>query len=148
MKESKGQVRDFWNLARSAENRLNTVEKLSKFLAIPDTRGMGSFLESVLANNSRNAIRVLKGLETDYIEWKDRLEQLIYEILEDYYKISTLNYSIAQTANLRKLGQAYKVQDYGVILDYLLTIDKADTAYQKLYVLATLGVEGVRNANI
>ncbi len=144
IKESKGQVRDMLKLLQVAsEHKLNTVKKLEKFLALPDTRGMGAFLSAVLAGNSKLAVRVLKGLKTDLIEWRDRLEQLIYEMLEDHYGISQLTYSESQTARLRSLTTQYSLEKFGIILDYLLKITRADTAFQLLYVLAVLGVDNV-----
>lgn len=140
VKESKGQVRDLLKLLQiAAEQKLTTTEKLEKFLAIPDTRGMGSFLTAVLENEPKNALRVLKGLNTDLIEWKERLETLIYEILEDKYGISELHYPIAQTVKFRELANVHKPQMFGRILDYLLRITKSEMAYQLLYVLATVG---------
>ena len=143
MKESRGQVRDLLkHLQVAVEQKLNTAEKFARRLAIPDTRGMGSFLDAVLSNNSRDAIKVLRGLNTDLIEWRLRLEELIYEILEDLFKISELTYSLAQTQKLRELGAKYTPRAFGKVLDYLLKINKAENAFQLLYVLATLGVEG------
>lgn len=142
VKESKGQVRDLLKLLQVAsEQKLTTIEKLQKFLALPDTRGMGSFLEAVLSGNTRLAVRVLKSLNADLLEWRDRLEQLIYEILEDYYGISELTYSVAQAVKLRELPKKYPAVLFGKVLDYLLKINKAETAFQWLYVLATLGAE-------
>lgn len=143
VKESKGQVRDLLKMLQvAAEQKLKSAEQFSKFLALPDTKGMGAFLSAVLSGNAKVAVKVLKGLNTDLLEWKNRLEQLIYEILEDKFEISELNYSIVQTSKLRELGNTYKPIAFGKILDYLLKINKSENAYQLLYVLATLGVEG------
>lgn len=143
IKESKGQVRDLLKMLQvAAERKLTTAEKFSKFLALPDTRGMGAFLSAVLSGNSKMGVKVLKELNTDLLEWRNRLETLIYEILEDRYEISELAYPIAQATKLRELGATYKPQAFGKILDYLLKITKSENAYQLLYVLATLGVEG------
>ena len=128
----------------ASEQSLNTAEKLARFLAIPDTRGMGAFLSAILKGDAKMAVRVLKGLNTDLLEWRNRLEQLIYEILEDKYEIEELAYPIAQASKLRELGASYRAEDFGVILDYLLKVNRADNAFQLLYVLATLGVDGVR----
>lgn len=144
VKESKGQVRDLLKLLQVAsEQGLTTAEKLSKFLAIPDTRGMGAYLQAVLSGNAKMAVKVLKSLNTDLLEWRNRLEKLIYEILEDKYEISELNYPIAQAQKLRELGQTYEPMLFGKVLDYLLRVNKAENAYQLLYVLATLGAENV-----
>lgn len=145
VRESKGQVRDLLKLLQVAsEQSLNTAEKLARFLAIPDTRGMGAFLSAILKGDAKMAVKVLKGLNTDLLEWRNRLEQLIYEILEDKYEIEELAYPIAQASKLRELGSSYRAEDFGVILDYLLKVNRADNAFQLLYVLATLGVDGVR----
>lgn len=142
VRESKGQVRDLLKMLQiAAEQGYTTAEQFSKFLAIPDTKGMGAFLSAVLAGNTKLAVKVLKDLNTDLIEWKNRLETLIYEILEDKYEISELSYPIQQTSKFRELAATYKPQAFGKILDYLLKINKADNAYQLLYVLATLGVD-------
>ena len=142
VKESKGQVRDLLKLLQVAcEQHFTTAEKLSKFLALPDTKGMGAFIEGVLGNNSKLAVRVLKSLNTDLLEWRNKLEELVYEILEDKYEVSELSYSITQTAKLRELGQKYSPKQFGKFLDYLIRINRADNAYQLFYVLATLGVD-------
>nr|DAH56610.1 MAG TPA: activator clamp loader [Caudoviricetes sp.] len=142
IKESKGQVRDLLKLMQVAsEQKLTSAEKLARFLAIPDTRGMGAFLQAVLSGNSKMAVKVLKGLNTDLLEWRNRLEQLIYEILEDKFGISELAYPLAQAQKLRELGRDYAPVEFGKILDYLLKVHKVDNAYQLLYVLATLGVD-------
>ena len=144
IKESKGQVRDMLKLLQvAAEQNLNTIEKLEKFLALPDIRGMGAFLSAVLGGNSKLAVKVLTDLNTDLIEWRDRLEQLIYELLEDVYGIRPLPYSESQTSKLRSLTSLYSLEKFGKILDYLLKVNRADTAYQLLYVLAVLGVDNV-----
>lgn len=144
VKESKCQVRDMLKLLQvAAEHNLNTVEKLEKFLALPDIRGMGAFLSAVLSGNSRLAVKVIKGLNTDLIEWRDRLEELIYEVLEDHYGISKLAYSDSQTRKLRELATLHPLEKFGKILDYLLKVNRSETAYQMLYVLAVLGVDNV-----
>lgn len=141
IRESKGQVRDLLKLLQVAsEQHLTTAEKLQKFLAIPDTRGMGAYLDAVLSGNAKMAVKVLKSLNTDLMEWRNRLEQLVYEILEDKFNINELTYPIAQTSKLRQLGETYTPQQFGKVLDYLLKVNRADTAYQLLYVLATLGI--------
>lgn len=144
IKESKGQVRDMLKLLQLAsEQKLNTVEKLERFLALPDIRGMGSFLTAILEGNSKLAVRVLKGLNTDMLEWRDRLEELVYEILEDHYGIKELAYSDSQTQRLRSLPTLHSLEKFGKVLDYLLKVNKAETAFKMLYVLAVLGVDNV-----
>ena len=144
VKESRGQVRDMLKLLQvAAEHRLNTVEKLEKFLALPDIRGMGAFLSGVLSGNSRLAVKVLKGLNVDLIEWRDRLEELIYEVLEDHFGIRKLPYSESQSSRLRELVTLHSLKKFGRILDYLLKVNRSETAYQMLYVLAVLGVDNV-----
>lgn len=141
VKESKGQVRDMLKLLQVAsERKLTTVEKLASFLAVPDIKGMGSYLSAVLEHNAKLAVKVLKTLNTDLLEWCNRLEELIYEILEDKFGISQMMYPLAQAAKLRQLGQEHEPQEFGKILDYLLKVKRADEAYQQLYVLATIGV--------
>ncbi len=144
VKESRGQVRDMLKLLQvAAEHKLNTVEKLEKFLALPDIRGMGAFLSGVLSGNSRLAVKVLKGLNVDLIEWRDRLEELIYEVLEDHFGIRKLPYSESQSSRLRELVTLHSLKKFGKILDYLLKVNRSETAYQMLYVLAVLGVDNV-----
>lgn len=144
VKESKGQVRDMLKLLQiAAEQNLDTVEKLEKYLALPSIKGMGAFLSAVLSGNSRLAVRVIKGLNTDLIEWRDRLEQLIYEVLEDHYGISKLPYTDSQTSKLRELTTLHPLEKFGKILDYLLKVNRSETAFQMLYVLAVLGVDNV-----
>lgn len=144
VKESGGQVRDMIKLLQvAAEQNFNTVEKLEKFLALPDTRGMGAFLSAALSGNSKLGVKVLKDLNTDLLEWRDRLEQLIYELLEDKYGLRPLVYSESQAAKLRELTSQHELYKFGKILDYLLKITRADTAYQLLYVLVVLGVDNV-----
>ena len=144
VKESKGQVRDLLKMLQvAAEQDYTTAEKFSKFLAIPNTKGMGAFLSAILSGDAKLAIKVLKQLNTDLIEWKNRLEALVCEILEDKYEISELQYPIQQTSKFRELAETYRPQAFGKILDYLLKINKSDNAYQLLYVLATLGVDEI-----
>lgn len=144
IRESKGQVRDLLKMLQvAAEQKYTTAAEFSKFLALPDIKGMGAFLQAILDGNSKTAIKVLKGLNTDLMEWRNRLESLIYEILEDKYEIEELRYPIQQTSKLRQLAETYRPQCFGKILNYLLKITKAETAYQLLYVLATLGVEEI-----
>ena len=50
---------------------------------------------------------------------------------------------IAQAQKLRELGTTYDPVLFGKVLDYLLKVNKAENAYQLLYVLATLGAENV-----
>ena len=146
VKESKGQVRDLLKLLQlAAEQKLTTVEKLSKFLALPDTKGMGAYLAAVLSGEAKLAVKVLKGLTTDLLEWRNRLEALIYEILEDKYGISELKYPLAQTMKFRELAEKFPPSDFGKVLDFLLRVNRADTAYRLLYVLATLGVDNVNS---
>ena len=142
VRESKGQVRDLLKLLQVAsEQGLATEEKLRRFLAIPDTRGMGAYIDAVLSGNAKMAVKVLKGLSTDLLEWRNRLEQLVYEVLEDRFEIEELSYPIAQTSKLRQLGANYTTKQFGKLLDFLLKITKAETAYQLLYVLAVEGID-------
>ena len=142
VRESKGQVRDLLKLLQVAsEQGLKTEEKLRRFLAIPDTRGMGAYIDAVLSGNAKMAVKVLKGLSTDLLEWRNRLEQLVYEVLEDRFEIEELSYPIAQTSKLRQLGANYTPKQFGKLLDFLLKITKAETAYQLLYVLAVEGID-------
>lgn len=142
VRESKGQVRDLLKLLQVAsEQGLATEEKLRRFLAIPDTRGMGAYIDAVLSGNAKMAVKVLKGLSTDLLEWRNRLEQLVYEVLEDRFEIEELSYPIAQTSKLRQLGANYTPKQFGKLLDFLLKITKAETAYQLLYVLAVEGID-------
>lgn len=142
VRESKGQVRDLLKLLQVAsEQGLATEEKLRRFLAIPDTRGMGAYIDAVMSGNAKMAVKVLKGLSTDLLEWRNRLEQLVYEVLEDRFEIEELSYPIAQTSKLRQLGANYTPKQFGKLLDFLLKITKAETAYQLLYVLAVEGID-------
>lgn len=141
VKESKGQVRDLLKLLQVvAQQSLNTEEKVNKYLAVPPTAGMGSFIMSVLGGQPKNAIKVLKGLEVDYIEWVSRLRDLVYEILEDKFGIKSLPYTLAQSAKLRALGESFEVSQFGKLLDAFLRITKPDQAYSQLYTLSVLGV--------
>ena len=144
IKESKGQVRDLLKLLQvAAEQGYTTAEQFSKFLALPDTKGMGAFLQAILDSDAKLAVKVLKSLNTDLLEWCNRLESLIYEILEDKFNITQLSGPIQQVAKLEDLANRHTPQEFGKILDYLLKITKSDTAYQLLYVLALLGVEEI-----
>ena len=141
IKESRGQVRDMLKLLQIAsEQKLDTVDKLSKFLAIPDIKGMGSYLLAVLEHKPKLALKVLKSLNTDLLEWCNRLEELIYEILEDKFEIRQMIYPVAQVAKLRQLAMDHEPVEFGKILDYLLRVRKAEEAFQQLYILSILGV--------
>lgn len=142
IKQSKGQMRDLLKiLQRAVEQGCRTAEQLRKALELPSAQGMGSYLQGVLSGDSKLAVRALKSITSDLIEWKKALEDLIYDVLEDKYGISELSYSVTQTAKLRELASTYRPQAFGKILDYLLRVDKSETAYQMLYVLATVGVD-------
>lgn len=143
VRESQGQVRDLLKMLQvAAEQGYKTAADFSKFLALPDVKGMGAYLTGVLSGDAKLAIKALKTVEGDLLEWRKRLEKLIYEILEDAFDISELQYPIAQSTKLRELGQAYRPAQFGKILDFLLRVDKAETAPKLLYVLATVGVAG------
>lgn len=144
VKESQGQVRDLLKkLQLAAEQGYTSAAKFRKVLALPDVGGMGSYLSGVLSGNAKQAVKSLKSVETDLLEWRNKLEKLIYEILEDRFGISELNYSLTQTTKLRELGTNYTPVAFGKILDFLLRVDRAESAYQLLYILATLGVDNV-----
>lgn len=144
IKESKGQVRDMLKLLQvAAEQNFNTIEKLQKFLALPDIRGMGAYLDAVVNNKPNLAVRVLKSIDGDLLEWRNRLEDLIYELIEDNLGIRPLTYTEAQNAKLRELMSVAPISMLGSVLNYLLRVYRADTAYQLLYVLAVLGVNYV-----
>ena len=146
VRESQGQVRDLLKMLQiAAEQGYKTAEQFSKFLALPDVKGMGAYLTGVLSGDAKYAVRALKEVQkqgVDLLEWRKRLEKLIYEILEDTFDISELEYPIGQSTKLRELGQAYRPAQFGKILDFLLRVDKAETAPKLLYVLATVGVAG------
>lgn len=146
IKESKGQMRDLLKtLQKAVETGITTVSQMAESLGIPDVKGMGSYLTAVLNNDSKTAVRALKDVadKTDsLLSWKARLEDLIYEILEDNYGLGELNYPLMQAQKLRQLTEQHKPQIFGKVLDYLLKIYKEETAFQVLYVLAVLGVEG------
>jgi len=146
IKESKGQMRDLLkNLQKAVQTGINTVAKMSESLGIPDVKGMGAYLNAVLSNNTKTAIKALKEVndKTDsLLSWKTRLEDLIYEILEDHYGLAELPYPLQQAQRLKELATEHKPQMFGKVLDYLLKIYKDDNAFQVLYVLAVLGVDG------
>ena len=143
VRESQGQVRDLLKMLQvAAEQGYKTAADFSKFLALPDVKGMGAYLTGVLSGDAKLAIKALKTVEGDLLEWRKRLEKLIYEVLEDAFDISELQYPIAQSTKLRELGQLYRPAQFGKILDFLLRVDKAETAPKLLYVLATVGVAG------
>ena len=143
VRESQGQVRDLLKMLQvAAEQGYKTAADFSKFLALPDVKGMGAYLTGVLSGDAKLAVKALKTVEGDLLEWRKRLEKLIYEILEDAFDISELQYPIAQSTKLRELGQLYRPAQFGKILDFLLRVDKAETAPKLLYVLATVGVAG------
>lgn len=144
IKESKGQVRDMLKLLQvAADQNLDSVEKLEKFLALPDIKGMGAFLAAVLGGNSKLAVRVLKSLNTDLLEWRNKLEELVYEILEDFYGIKSLTYNESQASKLKELPRIHPIEKFGRILDYMLKVNRSETAFQLLYILAVLGVDNV-----
>lgn len=143
VRESQGQVRDLLKMLQvAAEQGYKTAADFSKFLALPDVKGMGAYLTGVLSGDAKLAVKALKTVEGDLLEWRKRLEKLIYEVLEDAFDISELQYPIAQSTKLRELGQTYRPAQFGKILDFLLRVDKAETAPKLLYVLATVGVAG------
>jgi DNA polymerase III gamma/tau subunit len=143
IKESRGQPRDLLKgLQIAAENRLDTLEKYFKWLQKPSTKGMVNYIDGVLTGKPTHALTALKAVETsELVEWRRRLEDMIYEMLEDRYVAPNLaSYSEPVRNKLRELTATIPVVKFGLMLDSLLRVSNAEDAYRQLYILAVKGV--------
>lgn len=142
VRESKNQVRDMLKLLQVvAENKLDDLEKLNTYLQKPKTDNMASFIKGVIEGDSKLAIRALHAVESNELElWVRRLEEFIYDALEDYYNISKLNLPVVVANKVREVTSRNDIRKFGKMLDRLLWIKDNKDAFQQLYVLATMGV--------
>lgn len=143
IKESKGQPRDLLkSLQISAENGLDTVEKYFKWLQKPSIRGMVNYIEGVLKAKPASALMALKAVETsELVEWRRRLEDMIYEMLEDkFIERGLQSYSQPVRDKMRELTSTVETVRFGALLDKLLLVNNAEDAYRMLYVTAVQGV--------
>lgn len=139
--QSKGQARDLLKLLQTAvEAKVKTRDSLAKLLAIPDRKGMGSFVKAVLGRQPKTAIKVLKSIDTDLLEWTKECGEFIYTLLEDRYGIKELTGDVLISSKLKELALEFEPSLFGKFLTALLQIQKADTAYAMLYALALTGV--------
>lgn len=139
-----GQVRDLLKLLQTAaESNLNDVEKVKKFLAIPDSKGMRTFINAVLARTPKSGVPIIKSISTDLLEWIAALQEHIYELLEDKYGIKEIN--CADNITLRKqikaIEEKFNDRQFGALLTALNRVTNADTAYAQLYALLFRGVD-------
>lgn len=144
VKQARGQVRDLLKLLQTVcEGGLDDITKVKKLLAIPDSKGMRSFIASVLNHNPRSGIKIIKGIETDLLEWVVAVQEHIYEILEDKYKVK--EFFCGDNATLRQQITDFETKftdkQFGLLLTELNRIRNADTAFAQLYALLFRGVD-------
>ena len=142
VKESKNQVRDMLKLLQIvAESKLDNLEKLNSYLQKPKIDGMASFVKGVIEGDSKLAIRALHAVEINELEaWARSLEEFIYDALEDFYGISTLNLPVVVANKVRETTSRNDIKKFGKLLDKLLYVKDNKDAFQQLYVLAAMGV--------
>ena len=141
--QSNGQMRDLLKLLQTTcEAKLDSVEKLKKFLAIPDNKGMRNFINAVLSGNPKNGIKVLNEIDTDLLEWILALQKHIYQLLEDKYGITPINTKDITTYNkIKALENKFTDRQFGALLTELNKINRAETAYAQLYALLFRGID-------
>lgn len=136
-----GQVRDLLKLLQTTcEGNLNDVDKLKKFLAIPDTKGMRNFINAVLAPIPKVGIPILNSINTDLLEWVQALQAHIYELLEDKYGVREIAADITTKTKIKALEQKFTDKQFGALLTELNKIQRNETAYAQLYALLFRGV--------
>lgn len=144
VQQSKGQVRDMLKLLQTTcEGNLNDVTKLQKFLAIPDSNGMRTFINAVLAHQPKQGVAIIKKINTDLIEWVIALQNHIYQLLEDKYNITPFPFgdNITLQKQVKTIEGLFTDQQFGLLLTELNKIRNVDTAYAQLFALLFRGVE-------
>lgn len=144
VQQSKGQVRDLLKLLQTAcEGNLNDLTKLQRFLAIPDSNGMRTFINAVLSHQPRQGIAIIKKINTDLIEWVIALQNHIYQLLEDKYDITPFPFgdNITLQKQVKTIEGLFTDQQFGLLLTELNKIRNVDTAYAQLFALLFRGVE-------
>ena len=144
VQQSKGQVRDMLKLLQTTcEGNLNDVIKLQKFLAIPDSNGMRTFINAVLAHQPKQGVAIIKKINTDLIEWVIALQNHIYQLLEDKYNITPFPFgdNITLQKQVKTIEGLFTDQQFGLLLTELNKIRNVDTAYAQLFALLFRGVE-------
>ena len=141
--QSNGQMRDLLKLLQTTcEAKLDSIEKLKKFLAIPDNKGMRNFINAVLSGNPKNGVKVLNEIDTDLLEWIAALQKHIYQLLEDKYGITPINTKDITTYNkIKALENKFTDRQFGALLTELNKINRAETAYAQLYALLFRGID-------
>ncbi len=136
-----GQVRDLLKLLQTTcEGNLNDVDKLKKFLAIPDTKGMRTFINAVLSHDPKSGISILNSITTDLLEWVQALQAHIYEILEDKYGIREASANETAKKQIKIVANRFTDRQFGALLTELNKIQRNETAYAQLYALLFSGV--------
>lgn len=141
--QSRGQVRDLLKLLQTVcEGNMNDIEELKKFLAIPDSKGMRNFINAVLDGKPQAGIKVINSINTDLLEWIAALQGHIYQLLEDKYNVTPIDFgtNIAQATKVKELENKFTDRQWGALLSSLNKIRQADTAYAQLYALLFAGV--------
>lgn len=141
VRRARGQVRDLLKLLQTAcEGNLNDLDKLKKFLAIPDTKGMRTFINAVLDCVPKVGIPVINSINTDLIEWVQALQAHIYELLEDKYGVREITADIITKNKIKALENKFSDKQFGALLTELNKIQRNDTAYAQLYALLFRGI--------
>ena len=142
--QAHGQVRDLLKILQTAcEGNLNDVNKINKFLAIPDNVGMRTFINAVLAPSPKSGLKVILGITTDLVEWVRALQCHIYELLEDKYGVKEIpvGNNITLRNQIKALEEKFTDKQFGKLLTALNKIVSPDTAFAELYALLFRGVD-------
>ncbi|MCM1322841.1 MAG: AAA family ATPase [Acetobacter sp.] len=142
VRRANGQVRDLLKLLQTTcEGNLNDLTKLKKFLAIPDTKGMRTFINAVLANSPGSGIVILNSISTDLLEWVRALQAHIYELLEDKYRIREIVCDETTRKQVKTVQDKFTDRQFGALLTQLNKIQRTDEAYAQLFALLFNGVQ-------
>ena len=142
--QAHGQVRDLLKILQTAcEGNLNDVNKINKFLAIPDNAGMRTFINAVLAPSPKSGLKIILGITTDLVEWVRALQCHIYELLEDKYGVKEIpvGNNITLRNQIKALEEKFTDKQFGKLLTALNKIVSPDTAFAELYALLFRGVD-------
>lgn len=141
VQQSNGQVRDLLKLLQTTcEGNLDDLEKLKKFLAIPDSKGMRTFIYAVLSGNPKQGISIINGIDTDLLEWVAALQRHIYQLLEDKYGVTPIVAAEKTLQKIKELESMFTDRQFGALLTELNKIQRNETAYAQLYALLFRGV--------
>lgn len=143
VEQSNGQVRDLLKvLQTSAEGNFNE-KQFRKFFAVPDDRGMRTFINGVFTTAKKSGLQVLNSVDTDLLDWKTELQKHIYKLLEHKHQVTPINFgnNVSLQKQIEGITEKFTDIQFGRLLTELNKIDNAQTAYTQLYALLFRGIE-------